>query len=60
MAERGWLRKALREVVGTDQQVSWSLQLSIHEVCVLSVNAPSKLNIALSSGLTHEIKTTQE
>lgn len=32
------------------------LQLIVHEVCVLSVKTPSKLNIVLSLGLTHEIK----
>lgn len=31
-------------------------QLIVCEACVLSVKAPSKLNIALSFGLTHEIK----
>lgn len=48
-----WGELAWKVAVG--QQLSSKLQLIVHGVCVLSVNGPSKLNIALSWGLTQEI-----
>lgn len=52
---QSWVWGELPWKVAVGQQLSWKLQLIVHGVCVLSVNGPSKLNIALSRGLTQEI-----
>lgn len=52
---QGWAWGELARKVAVGQQLGWKLRLIVHGVCVLSVSGPSKLNIALSRGLTQEI-----